>query len=92
MWKEINFKGINEQQTKLIVSEVNIMRKLEDENVVKYCQRIIDKANSNIYIVMEYCEGGDLKAILDKHKQSKEPIKESFIWQVLTQMALALRA
>lgn len=74
------------------MSEVNIMRSMKDENIVRYHQRVIDKEKGRLYIIMEYCQNGDLKAIIEKHKKSKEPIEEKLIWNILTQMALALKA
>jgi len=41
---------------------------------------------------MELCENGDLKQLIDKHKRTREPIKEETIWKVLAQMSLALKA
>ena len=41
---------------------------------------------------MEFWENGDLKNYIDKRKKTKNPIDENFIWNVLTQMILALKA
>jgi serine/threonine protein kinase len=92
VWKEINYKDIKKEQIRLIVSEVNILRSVDDENVVKYHARINDKHNFRIYILMEYCEKGDLKQLIQKHQKSKEPIDENVIWRLLTELTLALRA
>ena len=29
-------------------------------NIVRYYDRIVDKPNTTVHIVMEYCPGGDL--------------------------------
>ena len=42
------------------MAEVNILRELNHPNIVRYFDRIIDKPNARIYIIMEYCEKGDL--------------------------------
>lgn len=44
------------------------------------------------YIVIEYCENGDLSQIIDRHLQQKKFISEKFIWQVLRQIASSLMA
>lgn len=46
--------------------QVNILRDLRHPFIVRYYDRIIDKAATRLYIVMEYCEGGDLGAIIKK--------------------------
>jgi len=56
--KEIDFRKMNEKERKQLVTEVNILRDLHHPNIVKYYERIIDKENYLIYIIMEYCEGG----------------------------------
>lgn len=92
VWKEINYRDFKKEQIKLVVSEVNILRSVDDENVVKYHARINDKENHRIYILMEYCDKGDLKQLIQKHQKSKEPIEENVIWKLLTELTLALRS
>jgi NIMA (never in mitosis gene a)-related kinase len=44
----------------MVVSEVNILRELRHPNITRYYDRIIDKERALLYIVMEFCAGGDL--------------------------------
>lgn len=60
MWKELNYGIMSEKEKQQIVSEVNILRGLSHPNIVKYYDRIIDKQKAKIFIIMEYCDGGDL--------------------------------
>lgn len=60
VWKELNYGKMSDKEKQQLVSEVNILRELSHPNIVKYYDRIIDKANATIYIIMEFCEGGDL--------------------------------
>lgn len=48
----------------MLVSEVNILREISHANVVRYYDRIIDRDHSKIFIVMEYCEGGDISTMI----------------------------
>ena len=48
----------------MLVSEVNILREISHPNVVRYYDRIIDREHSKIFIVMEYCEGGDISTMI----------------------------
>lgn len=50
-------------------TEVNILRELRHPNIVRYFERFVDKESSLIFIVMEYCEGGDLAAIIRRCKK-----------------------
>ena len=70
---------------------MNILRELRHPHIVRYYDRIIDKASTKLYIVMEFCEGGDLGAVIKKAKLERVPVKEDFIWRVLAQITVALR-
>jgi NIMA (never in mitosis gene a)-related kinase len=90
VWKELNYGKMSEKEKQMIVSEVNILRELRHPNIVKYYDRIIDKEQSKIYIVMEYCEGGDISKMIKNCKKEKTFIPEEIIWSILAQMIAAL--
>lgn len=81
---------MSEKEKQQIVSEVNILRELNHANIVKYYDRIIDKANAKIFIIMEFCDGGDLQQLIRRCRKSQDHIGEDFIWKVLTQTVSAL--
>lgn len=69
---------------------MNILRELKHPNIVRYFDRIIDKESAKIYIVMEYCEGGDMAAMIKRQKREKQFFSEEKIWKVLSQIICAL--
>ena len=71
VWKELDYGLMSEKEKQNIVSEVNILKELHHPNIVQYYDRIIDKQNQKIYIIMEYCEGGDIGKIMIKIKELK---------------------
>ena len=91
VWKELNYGTMREKEKQLVVSEVNILRELRHPHIVRYYDRIIDKAATKLYIVMEYCEGGDLGAIIKRAKRDGTAVEEDFIWRVFAQIVLALK-
>ncbi|NXS79653.1 NEK2 kinase, partial [Erpornis zantholeuca] len=90
VWKELQYGSMSESEKQMIVSEVNLLRELRHPNIVRYYDRIIDKSNSTLYIIMEYCDGGDLASLIAKSAKERH-VKESFILRVLAQLTLALR-
>ena len=90
VWKELDYGRMSEKEKQNIVSEVNILRELHHPNIVRYYDRIIDKKNTKIYIIMEYCEGGDIGLLIKRLKKTKEYIPEEIIWKIFTQLILAL--
>ena len=71
--------------------QVNILRELRHPHIVRYYDRIIDKAATKLYIVMEYCEGGDLGAVIKKAKREGGAVEEDVVWKVLAQTTAALK-
>jgi serine/threonine protein kinase len=43
VWKELNYGKMSEREKKQLVLEVNILRELKHNNIVRYYDRIIDK-------------------------------------------------
>ena len=62
---------MSEDERRLLVSEVNVLRELRHEHIVRYHDRVQDRTTSTLYIVMEYCEGGDLAKRIDRRKKRK---------------------
>jgi serine/threonine protein kinase len=69
--KKINISNLNDKATKMVRDEISIMSNIMKNphpNIIS-CIDIIDDLDT-IYIIMEYCDGGDLSTILGN------PIKE----------------
>ncbi|KAG7270453.1 hypothetical protein CRUP_022766 [Coryphaenoides rupestris] len=64
VWKELDYGAMGDSEKQMLVSEVNLLRELHHPNIVRYHDRIVDRANATLYIVMEYCEGGDLSSMV----------------------------
>lgn len=90
VWKELDYGTMSESEKQMLVSEVNLLRELKHPNIVRYYDRIIDRTNTTLYIVMEYCEGGDLASLISKCTKERQYLEEDFILRVFAQLALAL--
>lgn len=62
----MDYGSMSEAEKQMLVSEVNLLRELKHPNIVRYYDRIIDRTNTTLYIVMEFCEGGDLASLISK--------------------------
>ena len=72
--KVINKKKMEASSTKkYLENEINILKELEHPNIVKFYE--LFQTNSNYYIMMEYCNGGELSKCL---KLYKSVYKETF--------------
>ncbi|KAL4630566.1 serine/threonine-protein kinase Nek2 isoform X1 [Arapaima gigas] len=91
VWKVLDYGTMAEAEKQMLVSEVNLLRELKHPNIVRYYDRIIDRTNKTLYIIMEYCEGGDLSSIISRCIKERRYLEEDFILRVLTQLTLALK-
>ncbi|XP_006002476.1 serine/threonine-protein kinase Nek2 [Latimeria chalumnae] len=91
VWKELDYGTMSEGEKQMLVSEVNLLRELKHPNIVRYYDRIIDRTNTTLYIVMEFCEGGDLASLISRCIKERRYVEEDFVLQVFTQLTLALK-
>lgn len=90
-WKEMDYGSMTESEKQMLVSEVNLLRELKHKHIVRYYDRIIDRGNMTIYIIMEFCDGGDLATLITKCRKEGIYMDEQFVWKMLIQMTLALQ-
>ncbi|XP_078466171.1 serine/threonine-protein kinase Nek2 [Lampetra fluviatilis] len=91
VWKVLDYGTMSEPEKQMLVSEVNLLRELKHPNIVRYFDRIIDRSNTTLYIVMEYCECGDLASLISRCRRDRRFLEEEFVLRVLAQLVLALR-
>nr|XP_045596560.1 serine/threonine-protein kinase Nek2-like isoform X2 [Procambarus clarkii] len=91
VWKELNYGAMSESEKQGLVLEVNLLRELRHPNIVKFLHHIVDRRSTTLYILMEYCPGGDLKHLISKCRQTSTFLEEGFIWRVLKQICEALK-
>ncbi|KAJ7115921.1 kinase-like domain-containing protein [Mycena epipterygia] len=88
--KELNFERMTERDRKQIVAEVNILKDLHHDHIVRYHDRYVDRDAGILYILMEYCGGGDLSTVIKQAVKQNRPISEDAIWGYFMQILLAL--
>ncbi|KAJ7449679.1 kinase-like domain-containing protein [Mycena latifolia] len=88
--KELNFERMSERDRKQIVAEVNILKDLHHDHIVRYHDRYVDRDAGILYILMEYCGGGDLSTVIKQAVKQNRPISEDAVWGYFMQILLAL--
>ncbi|XP_034040286.1 serine/threonine-protein kinase Nek2-like [Thalassophryne amazonica] len=74
-----------------LIQEVNLLRDFDHPNIVQYFDHFIDQKNKKVYVVMEYCKGGDLDSIIRDCIRQRIFLPEEVILQVLVQLTSALQ-
>ncbi|KAF9786332.1 kinase-like protein [Thelephora terrestris] len=88
--KELYFERMSDRDKKQIVAEVNILKDLQHEHIVRYHDRYVDRDAGVLYILMEYCGGGDLSSVIKQSQRQNKTIPEELIWNYFMQILLAL--
>ncbi|KAI5628595.1 serine/threonine-protein kinase Nek5 [Silurus asotus] len=85
--KQVSLSRMSAQEREAAKKEVTILSKLKHPNIVTFFHSFHER--NSLYIVMEYCDGGDLmqKIILQKGK----PFSEEQITDWFVQMCLGLK-
>ena len=91
VWKVMDYGKMSDTEKEFLVSEVNLLRELRHRHIVRYYDRIIDRDNMTLYLVMEYCPNGDLASLIAKNRKEGRMVDESFIWKISTQIISALK-
>lgn len=65
----------------LVQTEIKVLQECNSENVIKYIDTLSN--DKNVYIFMEYCNGGDMETYLEKKKYLPEDEAREFLKQIL---------
>ena len=82
VWKDMDYGTMTESEKQQLVSEVNLLRELKHPYIVRYHDRVIDRSKSRLYLIMEFCAGGDLSAQISKCRKQLTYLDEAFILKV----------
>ena len=82
VWKDMDYGSMTEGEKQQLVSEVNLLRELKHPHIVRYHDRIIDRARCRLYLIMEYCAGGDLASLITKHRKERRLVDQEFVIKV----------
>ena len=80
----------NEDAFKYLKNEIYILQNLKHPNIVKY--ENIKKTSKHFYIVMEYCNGGELSKALEKYQKIyKKPFSQEIVQHIMRQIIDAFK-
>ena len=83
--KEIIIKDEMEISVENIKNEANILSKFNCNNIVKYYDSV--NINDKFYIVMEYCDGQNLKDFINNN----ELIEEKILYKIIKQICEGIK-
>lgn len=78
--KEIDYTQLNPKVRDNLIKEISILSTIHHPNIVRLFQAI--QTNDRIYLVLEYCGGGDLAAYIHRYGRVSESIARHFMRQL----------
>ena len=87
--KKILLKSAKENEINEIKKEAKILSELKSENIVKYYDSFSD--NDSFNIIMEYCDGLDLRKFINEHRSANDLIKKNIIMHIIFGICLGLK-
>ena len=87
--KEIIIRDEMKDKIKDIQKEADILSKFNSNNIVKYYDSF--KINNKYYIVMEYCDGQNLKDFINKKIKNNELIEEKILYKIIKQICEGIK-
>jgi serine/threonine protein kinase len=72
-------------------NEVALLLQLSHVNCIKCYGHFFDESHNSMYIVLEYCEGGDMNKLIDERKKDSLYFEESEIWNYFLQICLGVQ-
>eukprot|EP00959_Pyramimonas_sp_CCMP1952_P237428 4962093-Pyramimonas_sp.AAC.1 len=78
--KEIATEKLNRKLRESLESEISILQRTKHPNIIKLFD--IFRTAGKVFLVMEYCGGGDLALYIKRHGRVKEPTARYFMDQL----------
>lgn len=88
--KKVQLGRLNDKEKLNALNEVRILASIEHPNIIEYKEAFIDEPSSNLCIVMEYGDNGDLYERIVKQKERRMYLPENHIWKYFIQIVKAL--
>ena len=87
--KEFSIENETKEKIDFIEKEAEILSKFESRYIVKYydCERV----NNKFYILMEYCDGINLKEFIEEYRAKNELINQNLLNKIIKQICLGIK-
>lgn len=86
--KQINLKFLSNIERNNVESEVEFLRVVNGPTVIRFHESFVE--NQNIYILMEYAEGGSLSDLIQTRRMMNRKFTEEQIFMYTAQLTLSL--
>lgn len=75
--KEIDKNLLSAKVSENLLKEISILSTIDHPNIIRLFEAI--EMEDRLYLVLEYCEGGDLADYIRRHRRVSEPVARHFM-------------
>ena len=90
--KKVKLKDLSDKEKQNALNEVRILASVKSNFVISYKEAFIDEDDTNLCLVMEYADKGDLYQKISQFKKIGCLIEEIDVWKIFIQMVKGLKA
>lgn len=87
--KRMLLRNLSEKERHSALQEAQLLESLNHPNIVAYVDTVCTR--SKLYLLMQYCDGGDLERKLNEVRKENGVVPETQVLDWFVQMALALQ-
>ena len=89
--KRVALKGMQPRERQSAFQESRLLQRLRHPHIVSYQDSFVNKQTNSLCLVMTFCPGGDLHAVVQDHRRRNKRIEEVQVVQWLYELTLALQ-
>jgi len=80
--KEMSTKGLQPKLREALELEITVLRNAKHRNIMKLVDVVDDLRTERVYLILEYCAGGNLSEFLRKRGRVSEAVAKHFMSQL----------
>jgi len=90
--KKVRITSLKEKEKRNALNEIRFLASIKNPYVISYKQAFFDESGQFLCLITEYADGGDLLQRIQHYQRKGTYMSESFIWSLVTQLAIGLKA
>lgn len=84
--KKVDISKLKRKELSDCLSEIRFLASLKHPNIVRYVDSFLDDRATQLHIVMEFADGGDLSHAIERATRARSRIPEELVWAYFIQI------
>ncbi|CAE7246958.1 Cdk5rap1, partial [Symbiodinium sp. KB8] len=84
--KKVNISRMTHREIQDTLNEIRFLASIRHPNIVNFMEAFVGEASMDIYIVMEFADGGDVAEKVKACVKARQRLDENLVWSYFIQM------